>query len=54
MDRAKHTTDTLEALVSSVLVGRRANCAEAFPRGRVEQLAMRIVVSVRSNYSENE
>ncbi len=53
MDGAKHNTDTLEALCKSVLVSRRAFCAEVFPRGRVEREAMRILVIVGCDFPEN-
>ena len=38
----------------SVLVSRRVFCAEVFPRGRVERKAMRILVIVGCDISENE
>ena len=53
MDGAKHTTDTPEAFVKKVLVGRRTFCAEVFPGGRMEREVSRILVLVRSNYPEN-
>lgn len=39
--------------MESVRVGRRAFCAEAFLKERVEREAMRILALVRSNYPEN-
>ena len=54
MDGAKHITDTPEALIMSVLVGRRGFCTEAFSKERVERDPMRILVVVRSDCSENE
>ena len=53
MDGAKHNTDTLEALGLSVLVNRRAFCAEVFLKGRMERKAMRILVIVGSDSTEN-
>ena len=43
-------TDTVE----QCLVGRRSAWVEAFPRGRVDRVEMKILVIVRSEYSENE
>ena len=37
----------------SVLVSRRAFCAEGFPRGRLEREATRILVIVRRDFPEN-
>ena len=54
MDGAKHDTDTTGILFWSIAVNRRSFCTEVFPKGRMEQKEMRILVEVRSNLSENE
>ena len=38
----------------SVRVSRRATCAEVFARARMERVAMRILVIVGCDFSENE
>ncbi len=54
MDGAKHNTDTPETLIFSVLVSRRVFCAEIFFKERMERKAMRILVIVGCDFSENE
>jgi len=53
MDGAKHNTDTLEALITSVLVSRRSFCAEISSREGLERKLMRILVIVGSDFTEN-
>ncbi len=54
MDGAKHDTDTIGILFSSIAVSRRLFRVEAFSKERVERKGMRILAEVRSNLSENE
>ena len=53
MDRAKHDTDTLGALIISAVVNKRTFCTEAFLRKKVERKVMRILAGVRTDFAEN-
>ena len=53
MDRAKTYYRYFRDIHLNILVNRRLFCTEAFPRGRVEQKGMRILVGVRSDSAEN-
>ena len=53
MDRAKTYYRYFGGVLLNILVSRRLFCTEVFPRGRMEQKGMRILVKVRTNFAEN-